>query len=229
MQIRVIRCVEQRRGLWEAHLAMEIIIGIFKKFSTNKERIMIKGDSSSSHYFQHFIKRHILCLAIFSLGALTAQAGEPEEIAQLIDQRLDYMKDVAGYKAENHLPVEDLPQERMVIEKSLAEAESLGLDGESVEQFMVAQISVAKAIQYRYRADWLSVPEPNWEPRDLADIRQQISALSEATIQRIADELKNQPDAEVDHCPSIQEIQRHNVKTSDKELLCLALNQIKLK
>ncbi|PPZ36046.1 gamma subclass chorismate mutase AroQ, partial [Escherichia coli] len=114
----------------------------------------------------------MLCWAVFSFWALTAQAGKNEKIAQLIDQRLDYMKDVAGYKAENHLPIEDLPQERKVIEKSLVETESLGLEGESVRNFMIAQISVAKTIQYRYRADWLSVPEKNWKPRDLADIRQ---------------------------------------------------------
>nr|WP_113867903.1 chorismate mutase [Brenneria salicis]NMN90926.1 chorismate mutase [Brenneria salicis ATCC 15712 = DSM 30166]RBP60542.1 chorismate mutase [Brenneria salicis ATCC 15712 = DSM 30166] len=190
---------------------------------------MIKGDSHLSHYLQYLLKPHILCWAVFSFWALTAQAGKNEKIAQLIDQRLDYMKDVAGYKAENHLPIEDLPQERKVIEKSLVETESLGLEGESVRNFMIAQISVAKTIQYRYRADWLSVPEKNWKPRDLADIRQRISALSDATIRQIADELKNKRGVKVDYCSSIQTMQRHNLKTSDKEMLCLALNQITLK
>ncbi|MFC3396342.1 chorismate mutase [Brenneria rubrifaciens] len=190
---------------------------------------MTKGNSKLSNFFQYVTKQHVLCLALFPFWALNAQAGEHEKIAQLIDQRLAYMKDVAGYKAENHLPIEDLPQERKVIEKSLTEAESFGLEGESVKNFMNAQINVAKAIQYRYRADWLSAPEKNWKPQDLANIRQKISALGGDTFREIAKELKSNRGAKIDYCSSIRAIQRHNLKTSDKEALCLALNQVKLK
>lgn len=42
----------------------------------------------------------------------------------------------------------------------------------------MAQMDVAKAIQYRYRADWLSSPETNWKPQDLSEVRVKISALN---------------------------------------------------
>lgn len=54
------------------------------------------------------------------------------------------MKDVAGYKAENHLPIEDRIQEEKVINSAMAQAESLGLNGESIKPLMVAQINAAK-------------------------------------------------------------------------------------
>ena len=88
------------------------------------------------------------------------------------------MKDVAGYKAEQHLPIEDLTQEKKVLDQSLSEAESFGLNSETVKPFIVTQMNVAKAIQYRYRADWLSSPESNWKPQDLAEVRLKISSLN---------------------------------------------------
>lgn len=39
-------------------------------------------------------------------------------------------------------------------------------------------MNVAKAIQYRYRADWLSSPETNWKPQDLSEVRLKISSLN---------------------------------------------------
>ncbi len=63
----------------------------------------------------------------------------------------------------NHLAIEDLAQEAKVLSNTMLEAEKLGLDGDSVKLFVQAQMDVAKAIQYRYRADWLSQPEKGWE------------------------------------------------------------------
>lgn len=107
-----------------------------------------------------------------------AQAYQYEQTARLVNERLSYMKDVAGYKAEQHLPIEDLAQEKKVLDQSLSEAESFGLNSETVKPFIVAQMDVAKAIQYRYRADWLSSPETNWKPQDLSEVRLKISSLN---------------------------------------------------
>ena len=45
-------------------------------------------------------------------------------------------------------------------------ANELGLFGPSIESFFETQISVAKAIQYRYRADWQS-ESPSFVPLNL--------------------------------------------------------------
>lgn len=55
---------------------------------------------------------------------------------------------------------------------------------------MISQINAAKAIQYRYKADWLSMPENITQYDDLADIRLKISKLSDDILQLIAKELK---------------------------------------
>ncbi|MFQ9621615.1 MAG: gamma subclass chorismate mutase AroQ [Enterobacteriaceae bacterium] len=99
-------------------------------------------------------------------------------MGNLINERLSLMKDVAGYKAQHHQAIEDLQQEKKVLESATADADSLGLKGESVRPFIQAQMDAAKAIQYRYRADWLAAPETDWQPRPLQDVRTQIGQLS---------------------------------------------------
>lgn len=53
-------------------------------------------------------------------------------------------------------------------------------------------MDVAKAIQYRYRADWLSVPETDWKPRPLKDVREQIAQLNYRILQHLAKRLKSE-------------------------------------
>lgn len=120
----------------------------------------------------------VCTLAAIVCVSSIAQAAQYTQTARLVNERLSYMKDVAGYKVEQHLPIEDLTQEKKVLDQSLSEAESFGLNSETVKPFIVTQMNVAKAIQYRYRADWLSSPESNWKPQDLAEVRLKISTLN---------------------------------------------------
>src|SRR5471030_1193192 len=85
-------------------------------------------------------------------------------LSSAMNQRLLVMKDVAGYKAEHHLPVEDLVREQKVMSLAREEATAAGLEPQSVVPFIQAQMDVAKAIQYRYLADWLSRPEKTGGP-----------------------------------------------------------------
>lgn len=70
---------------------------------------------------------------------LTASAAEPNGVFSLIDQRLSYMKDVAGYKAAHRLPIEDLAQEEQVLKQVMAEAEKKGIDPQSIKPFLLPQ------------------------------------------------------------------------------------------
>ena len=176
------------------------------------------------HPFIRFI-----AVSCFFISA-TAQAQNCGQTAQLLNERLSYMKDVAGYKAANHLPIEDLIQEDKVMDKSLAEAESLGLSGVSIKPFMVAQINAAKAIQYRYRADWLSQPETHWQPKPLDEVRTHISQLSSHILQQIAQELKTCKPAEMGNkALFIKTIRQHNLTEADVESIFTTFNQVKLK
>lgn len=84
------------------------------------------------------------CIIASFFTPSVVHAHDHERLAQLISQRLSYMKDVAKCKVEHNLPIEDLVQEGRVIEKAVAEAESLGLSGESIKPFMKAQMNAAR-------------------------------------------------------------------------------------
>lgn len=168
-------------------------------------------------------------LAAFMCISSLAQAYQYDQTARLVNERLSYMKDVAGYKAEQHLPIEDLTQEKKVLDQSLSEAESLGLNSETVKPFIVTQMNVAKAIQYRYRADWLSSPESNWKPQDLAEVRLKISSLNTELLKNIADELKKNNNKAPHGCSYMWPVQHPQLKEGDKKALCMTLNKIKLR
>ncbi|EIC83484.1 chorismate mutase [Serratia sp. M24T3] len=173
-----------------------------------------------------------LILAFTTLFAVTlhAQASENGSLPGLINERLSYMKDVASSKAEHHQPVEALEQEEKVLQATQKTAEGLGLDPQSIKPFIVAQMSAAKAIQYRYRADWLASPEDSWKPRPLEEIRKNIAALSDQILRRLADELKASgkisPDSQAEF---IAEIQQKNLGKADKVQLFKTLEQVRLK
>ncbi|WP_284085811.1 chorismate mutase [Acinetobacter pittii] len=168
-------------------------------------------------------------LAAFMCFSSLAQAYQYDQTARLVNERLAYMKDVAGYKAGQHLPIEDLTQEKKVLDQSLSEAESFGLNSETVKPFIVSQMNVAKAIQYRYRADWLSSPESNWKPQDLAEVRLKISSLNTELLKSIADELKRNHNKAPHSCSYMWPVQHPQLKEADKKALCEALNKIKLR
>ncbi len=172
----------------------------------------------------------ILALVTLASAPLTVQAAENGNLTGLINERLSYMKDVAASKSEHHQPVEVLEQEDRVLKATLKTAASLGLDPQSVKPFIVAQMSAAKAIQYRYRADWLSTPEKNWQPRPLEEIRINIAGLSDTILQRLAAELKANgkifPDNQAEF---IAELQQHNLSEADKVQLFKTVIQVKLK
>ncbi|WP_373882877.1 chorismate mutase [Acinetobacter pittii] len=171
----------------------------------------------------------VCTLAAFICISSLAQASQYTQTARLVNERLSYMKDVAGYKAEQHLPIEDLTQEKKVLDQSLSEAESLGLNSETVKLFIVTQMNVAKAIQYRYRADWLSSPETDWKPQDLAEVRLKISSLNTELLKNIAVELKKNHNKAPHGCSYMWPVQHPQLKDADKIALCVALNKIKLK
>ncbi|AJI94910.1 putative chorismate mutase [Yersinia ruckeri] len=160
---------------------------------------------------------------------LTASAAEPNGVFSLIDQRLSYMKDVAGYKAAHRLPIEDLAQEEQVLKQVMAEAEKKGIDPQSIKPFFIASINAAKAIQYRYLADWLSNPATGWEPRSLDKIRPEIASLSQQLIAEIYALLAS--GAKIDNSEQVRFmdiVHQLNLSDGDKIHIFAALQSIRL-
>ena len=117
----------------------------------------------------------ILSTLIFS-STIHGAESEPS-LFQAIAERLAYMEDVAVYKAQNKIPVEDVGREKRVLSNAKELATTHGLDPDSMERFFIAQISAAKAIQYRYSAELLTREIPT-RPIDLqSDIRPELDRL----------------------------------------------------
>lgn len=96
------------------------------------------------------------------------------------------MQDVAAYKVQNQIPVEDAEREKIVLSNAKKLAATHGLDPESMERFFIAQISAAKAIQYRYSAQLLTREIPT-RPIDLeSEIRPELDRLGNDIVMLFA-------------------------------------------
>ncbi|WP_047710150.1 chorismate mutase [Pectobacterium atrosepticum] len=114
----------------------------------------------------------VISLVMSSAWCLPLHAAVQDNsfgIYQLIQERMVLMKDVAGYKARQHLPVEDLKQEDRILSKAREQSAAVGLSPQSTQLFFTSLMNASKAIQYRYMADWLATPESDWMPLSLND------------------------------------------------------------
>ncbi|MBS0883499.1 chorismate mutase [Pantoea sp. JGM49] len=177
---------------------------------------------------RNYFSKIILLIGLSCSATALAAPVIDSDVASLINQRLSYMKDVAGYKAANHLAIEDLPQEEKVLASAVLQAEKLGLAGESVKPFVQAQMDAAKAIQYRYRADWLSTPEQGWQPLPLDQVRSKINVLSASILSGIRAQLA-QGKPFTDKAAFLHTLDQANLEQGDKTRLWEALQKISLK
>ncbi|WP_420263991.1 gamma subclass chorismate mutase AroQ [Candidatus Magnetominusculus dajiuhuensis] len=93
----------------------------------------------------------------------------------LIDRRLSYMKAVAAYKWAQGLPIDDAGREDIVLRDSLSASEDMGLDVESMREFFLLQIQIAKHVQATWHNKWKS--EGSHQCRDCTpgtDLEEQI-------------------------------------------------------
>ncbi len=118
------------------------------------------------------------------LGIAASGASANEKLFGLIDARLSLMRDVAAWKAERTVPVEDLAREDVVLAKAVAKATELGLDTDQARAFFGAQITAAKDIQFCWLARWVNGAAQRPEaPADLvSDIRPELIALGDAIL-----------------------------------------------
>ena len=123
-----------------------------------------------------------------SVFAASSTASAMSSLTAAMNQRMLDMKEVASYKA-HHLPVEDRVREEKVLSLAQKQAEEAQLDPASVMPFIQAQMDVAKAIQYRYFADWLSQPGSATPSRSLEEVRTSISVQDKRILEAIAQRL----------------------------------------
>ena len=172
----------------------------------------------------------VLFLSLFCMASSAfASPDAATSLASAMNQRMAVMKDVAGYKAAHHLPVEDLVREQKVLAEAQEEAAKAGVDPQSVAPFIQAQMDAAKAIQYRYLADWLSQPEPEWKPADLADVRKRISQYDKLILDTLSQQLNAGGFSKEEHARMVSLLDAPHLSNADKQRLADSLGMIKPK
>lgn len=133
-----------------------------------------------------------LVLTMWSFSTYADQRQAAEELFDLINQRLSYMEDVALYKAQHGLAVEDKEREAIVIANTAQSAEMNGIEISSAETFFAAQIEVAKYIQWRVLEVHSEQEIAEAAPRDLIEeIRPALNQLGDSMLESISDYLKH--------------------------------------
>lgn len=118
--------------------------------------------------------KHLFTLSLLLLGGATANA---EELFSLIDARLELMDEVAAYKWDKGIAIEDKERETTVLNTAAKSAGEHGLEPGSTRYFFQMQIEAAKQIQ-RYWFDRYRGGTSVGEVRDLnADIRPRLIVL----------------------------------------------------
>ncbi|ELI0377558.1 gamma subclass chorismate mutase AroQ [Vibrio cholerae] len=171
-------------------------------------------------YKDNFMLQTILIFAASLISFNSIASVTSQDLFTAINLRLSYMEDVALYKAYNNEPIEDTKREAIVINNASISAEKEGLNKESVVDFFSAQISAAKAIQYRYRADLLTTSTDK-KPKDLETvIRPELIKLGKDINTKIAQYLREGGSFTKDELEVFKAtLKSRYLKESDKELL----------
>lgn len=180
-------------------------------------------------YKDNFMLQTILIFAASLISFNSIASVTSQDLFTAINLRLSYMEDVALYKAYNNEPIEDTKREAIVINNASISAEKEGLNKESVVDFFSAQISAAKAIQYRYRADLLTTSTDK-KPKDLETvIRPELIKLGKDINTKIAQSLREGGSFTKDELEVFKAtLKSRYLKESDKELLFDSLTKIRL-
>jgi cyclohexadienyl dehydratase len=135
-------------------------------------------------------------LAILFLLLLTAPAGaapafaEPDAdvraVFQLMQDRLQLMKDVAASKHARNAPVVDAEREQQVLESSVQQASELGIEAASARRLFSLQIRLAVRVQESLISSWRSGTAPPQDVRDLSSqLRPQLDRLGTELLRSI--------------------------------------------
>ncbi len=146
-------------------------------------------------YLSRLCRKQLVLLAfylIFSPSLLANESTGGSELARLLDlvnERLQLMKDVAAYKFVNNVEIENTQREEIVVKRALVGAQNNQLNPESVEAFFRLQIQLAKEVQKawikRWEANRDSAPVDHVATDLNAEVRPRLISLGDQIIRQI--------------------------------------------
>ncbi|MBV1932961.1 MAG: gamma subclass chorismate mutase AroQ [Porticoccaceae bacterium] len=118
-----------------------------------------------------------------------ASESELARLLDLVNERLQLMKDIAAYKFVNNVDIENTQREEIVLKRVLVGAQENQLNPESVEAFFRLQIQLAKEVQKAWIKHWevnRGGASANLVAADLnAEIRPKLISLGDQIIHQI--------------------------------------------
>lgn len=110
----------------------------------------------------------------------TDPAADLQALRALLTERLVIMEQVAAFKWNEGLPIENKDREAKILEETIARADAEGLEPELATRVMTAQIEAAKIVQHSLFQQWSAAGKGKHdEAPDLeAALRPNISRLS---------------------------------------------------
>lgn len=175
------------------------------------------------HSFAIFLSSLFMCSTVFASSVTSVSL---EELSSALNERMLLMPAVAGYKAQHHLPVEDLSREKVVIDGMRQNAQDAGLASDTVVPFVHALMNAGKAIQYRCLADWLATPQTRVHVTELADTRQKIQQTDNRLMTAISQRLMAGSFTEADMVWLISQMTAPGLSAADKNNLLSTLARI---
>lgn len=112
-----------------------------------------------------------------------------DRLVNLIARRMELMESVARWKWQHGRAIEDPDREAALLQSLATKAKERDLDPDFVQAFFEAQIAAAKGVQQFWFERWDRDKPPVGEPVPdlLAEVRPQLSALSEELLGVLAD------------------------------------------
>ena len=136
-----------------------------------------------------FIALVLLWVASFASAEPVAIGSAEDDVRQLFElaqARLSTMRAVAAWKHANKAPVTDAAREQRVLEASVAEAQRLGIDGDSARKLFALQIRMARDVQEHFMVTWQHEGSPSERVRDLnQDLRPELDRLGARLLRAV--------------------------------------------
>lgn len=97
----------------------------------------------------------LVLLAVVLAGPVSAASSDPvADLRDAIAARLLLMQDVARYKWNAQLPIEDAAREKTLIERATADAVAMDMCAAYARDVIAAQVSASRALQTEWFARW---------------------------------------------------------------------------
>tara|TARA_R110002072_G_scaffold1598_3_gene13553 strand:+ start:10539 stop:11693 length:1155 start_codon:yes stop_codon:yes gene_type:complete len=119
------------------------------------------------------------------MGLGNQDSSIDNDLGQLINSRLSYMKDVAAYKWINGIEIEDLVREQKVIAAAQASGLQEKLTLDSSRLFFTVQIDAAKEIQRYWFEQWKQGSAPKQAPDLVKDVRPKLIEIGNNIVRAL--------------------------------------------